>query len=128
MHCCLYQSLWWTSELWLSVAYHILCSWRNSYAQNAGGILTVLGRLRFTSAEPVYVRLAVGLANTQSVSNFLVPSLNGILRRFFSPSVRAYSNTVNSTANDGVAEWPLEKTRRLGADSEAAEGAGSHES
>lgn len=75
------------------------------------------------------MRLAVGLANTQSVSNFLVPSLNGILRRFFSPSVRAsYSNTVNSTANDGVAEWPLEKTRRLGADSEAAEGAGSHES
>lgn len=74
MHYCMYQSLWWTSELWLSVAYHILFCWRNSYMQNAGGILTVLERLKFpvlvtisrqshTTSEPVYVRLAVGLEN-----------------------------------------------------------------
>lgn len=99
--------------------------------------MTVLGRLRSpvdqqTVAHERGARLReVGswfgkphrmlCVSYQSVSSFLV------LRRLFSPSVRAYSNTANSAANDGVAKWPLEKTRRLGADSEAAEGAGSHE-
>lgn len=85
-----YQSLCWTSELWLSVGLSQLWCWRSSYAQNAGGILTEsLGRLRFLvwvkisrrshmTTGPVCVRLAVGLENHtacyvsyQSVSCFL---------------------------------------------------------